>query len=456
MNLDMKKRQNLTFLAIVVITFLALIFSLPKNYHIKWQIGPFKIDRVISSPEIDISFGKFSFKRSLATKLGLDLQGGTHLVFEADMREIGKDDKEAAVEGVKNVIERRVNLFGVSEPVVQVAKVGESYRVIVELPGVEDIDKALSLIGKTAQLDFREEVVLPPEATMAAQLDPTILFGGKTGLTGRYLKKSQVVFDQNTSAVQVGLEFNNEGAKLFEEITRRNVGKRLAIFLDNFLISAPVVNEAIVGGKAVISGSFDLEAAKELSKQLNSGALPVPIRVIQQNTVGPTLGEVSVKKSVIAGLVGLFLVAFFMVGNYGRLGVLAVFALIIYGLLSLSLFKIIPVTLTLPGIAGFILSIGMAVDSNILIFERIKEERRLGRPLAIAMELGFGKAWDSIRDANITTLITCFILFNPFDWGFLINSGAVRGFATTLAMGIFLSLFTGIIVTRTLVRLFYK
>lgn len=452
----MKNKQKLTFLIIVIITILAFIVSLPKNYHLKFQIGPVKVDRIISSPNIDIKLGQFTIKRDLTTKLGLDLKGGAHLVYEANMSQIEKGDRDVALEGVKNVIERRVNLFGVSEPLVQSSKVGESYRVIVELPGVEDINKALSLIGKTAQLDFREEASLPPEATAAAQLNPALLFSKETGLTGKFLKRSNVVFNQNTGSPQVSLEFNSEGAKLFEEITRRNVGKRVAIFLDNFLVSAPVVNEAITGGNAVISGTFSVDEAKELSKQLNAGALPVPVHVVEQSNIGPTLGEESVKKSIVAGLVGLSLVAFFMIGNYGRLGILATFALIVYGLLSLALFKFIPVTLTLPGIAGFILSIGMAVDSNILIFERIKEERRLGRPLSIAMELGFGRAWDSIRDANITTLLTCFILFNPFDWSFLITSGSVRGFATTLALGIFLSLFTGIIVTRTLIRLFYK
>lgn len=452
----MKNRQRVTFLIIIVITVLAFVASLPKNYHLKFQLGPIKVDRIISSPNIDVKIGQFIFKRDLTTKLGLDLKGGAHLVFELEMSQIEKVDRDMALEGVKNVIERRVNLFGVSEPLVQSSKVGDSYRVIVELPGVEDVNKALSLIGKTAQLDFREEALLSPEATAAAQLNPSLLFGKETGLTGKFLKRSNVVFDQNTGSPQVSLEFNGEGAKLFEEITKRNVGKRVAIFLDNFLVSAPVVNEAITGGNAVISGTFTVDEAKELSKQLNAGALPAPVHVVEQNNIGPTLGEESVRKSIIAGLVGLGLVAFFMIGNYGRLGILATFALMVYGLLSMSIFKLVPITLTLPGIAGFILSIGMAVDANILIFERIKEEKRLGRPNTIAMELGFGRAWDSIRDANITTLLTCFILFNPFDWSFLITSGSVRGFATTLALGILMSLFTGIIVTRTLVRLFYK
>lgn len=453
----MKNRHWKTFFIILLIGILSLFVSLPKNLPIKFTIGPLKVNQVISSPTIDFKLGPLILKNDLTTKLGLDLRGGTHLVFEADMKQITKEDKDASLEGVKNIIERRVNLFGVSEPVVQSSKVGESYRIIIELPGVEEIDKALSLIGKTAQLDFREEsATQSAEASPSALINPYLLFNKQTGLTGKYLKRSNVVFNQNTGEPQVSLEFNNEGAKMFEEITTKNVGKRVAIFLDNMLVSAPTVNEAITGGRAVISGSFTVDGAKELSRQLNAGALPVPIHVVEQSNVGPTLGEESIKKSVIAGLIGLGLVIFFMIGNYGKLGILATFALIEYSLITLALYKLIPVTLTLPGIAGFILSIGMAVDSNILIFERIKEEKRLGKPLAIAMELGFGRAWDSIRDANITTLITSFILFNPFDWGFLITSGSVRGFATTLALGIIISLFTGIVVTRTLVRLFYR
>lgn len=453
----MRNKPSKTLIFILLITFCALLISLPKKIDLKFQLGPLNIDRHLSLPVVNFKLGPFIIRNDIPTKLGLDLQGGSHLVFEANMSQIDAGDRDVALEGVKNIIERRVNLFGVSEPVVQSSKVGESYRIIVELPGIEDVNKALEMIGKTAQLDFKEETAtISAQATSSAALNPLILFNKETGLSGKYLKRSNVVFDQNTGAPQVSLTFNNEGAKLFEEITQRNVGKRVAIFLDNFLISAPVVNEAITGGNAVISGTFTTDEARELSKQLNAGALPAPVHVIEQSNIGPSLGEESVNKSIFAGIVGLGIVVFFMIGNYGRLGIIATGALIVYGLVSLMLFKLIPVTLTLPGIAGFILSIGMAVDSNILIFERIKEEKRLGRPLTQAMELGFGRAWDSIRDANIATLITSFILFNPFDWGFLITSGSVRGFATTLAIGIGMSLFTGIIVTRTLVRLFYK
>lgn len=455
----MRNKPVRVFIFILILTIIAALISLPKNFPLRLKLGPLKINQVINSPSFDFKIGPLIVKNNLETKLGLDLRGGSHLVFEADMSQIAPNDRDISLGGVKDVIERRVNLFGLSEPVVQSAKVGESYRVIVELPGVEDLNQALERIGKTAQLDFREEnatIASQLAATTSGTINPLLLFSKETGLSGKYLKRSNVVFNQNTGQPQVGLTFNDQGAKLFEEITRRNVGKRVAIFLDNSLVSAPVVNEAISGGNAVISGSFTVDEAKTLSKQLNAGALPAPIHVVEQNTIGPTLGEESVRKSVVAGFIGLGLVIFFMIGNYGRLGILATFALIVYSLVSLMLFKLIPVTLTLPGIAGFILSIGMAVDANILIFERIKEEKRLGKPIKLAMELGFGRAWDSIRDANVTTLITSFILFNPFDWNFLITSGSVRGFATTLALGIGMSLFTGIIVTRTLVRIFYK
>lgn len=444
----MKNKVFSTFIIILVITFVSLVIDLPKNYHLAVKNKYITIDRVISSPTINIGLGNMRFQRDLAPKFGLDLKGGSHLLLEADMSAIAQGDRESALESAKGVIERRVNLFGVSEPLVQSSIIEDSYRIIVELPGVEDINSALSLIGTTAQLSFKEVAVDPNNASSSAMLD--------TPLTGAFLKRSQVVFDQNTGRPQVGIEFNTEGSKMFGDITTRNVGKQVAIFLDQDLVSAPVVNEPITGGNAVISGEFTIEAAKQLSSQLNAGALPVSVSVVGQTNIGPTLGEQSIRQSIIAGFIGLGLVVFFMIGNYGRFGIVATVALFIYTLISIAIYKLIPITLTLPGIAGFILSIGMAVDSNILIFERIKEEKREGRSIAIAMELGFGRAWDSIRDANVATLLTAFILFNPFDWNFLITSGSIRGFATTLAIGIFIGLFTGIVVTRTLMRLFFK
>jgi len=276
------------------------------------------------------------------------------------------------------------------------------------------------------------------------------------GLTGKDLKRATVTFDTTTGSPEVGLQFTSEGGKKFGDVTRRLVGKPLGIFLDDAPITIPVVKQEIIDGQAVINGTFTQDEAKNLALQLNAGALPVPVSVVEKSTVGATLGQTSVEKSVYAGSVGLVIVAIFMIAQYGWLGLLADMALVVYGLLTFAIFRSIPITLTLPGIAGFILSIGMAVDSNILIFERFKEEKRAGRPWKVAMELGFGKAWDSIRDANFTTLITCAILYNPGNWEFLPSSGMVRGFAVTLFIGVLASLFTGIIVTRTFVRVLYK
>ncbi len=399
----------------------------------------------IASIFIDIPPGPTLLKRELVIKQGLDLAGGTHLVFQAEVKGIPAEDRQSAIEAAKNNIERRVNFFGVSEPVIQTSKTGEDYRLIVELPGIKEIDRAIDLIGSTAQLEFWEQ----KEATPSAGFIPT-------DLTGKDLKRSQVQFDQNTGQPVVSLEFSPEGGKKFADITSRNVGKLVAIFLDQRMVSSPVVEEPITSGDAIIRGDFTIDEAKDLSIKLNAGALPVPIKIIEQRNIGATLGQESVQKSLKAGLVGLLMVVFFMGAYYGRLGILADLALIIYGLITLALYKLIPVTLTLPGIAGFILSVGMAVDANILIFERMKEEIRSGKPLGVSMELGFGRAWDSIRDANTCTLITCFILFNPFNFSFLNVSGMVRGFALTLGLGIFISLFTGIVVTRTLLRVFYR
>ena len=442
----MISRRYLLWL-IVVLTFIAVLVDLPAKLPLKFDKWGLKVDQEISRPKVNFQVGNFRVFRDLEIKQGIDLAGGSHLVFQAEMGEIGAEDRDSALEAAKENIERRINLFGLAESLVQTSKLGENYRLIVELPGVTDVNQAVDLIGQTAQLDFRE---LSQEATEAA----TLADYQKTDLTGKNLNKAQAQFDPNTGEPIVGLEFNDEGAKEFGEITGRNVGKPVAIFLDELPITIPLVNEEITSGKAVITGEFTVDEAKLLATQLNAGALPVPIKVVEQRNIGATLGAESVRKSIQAGLIGLVMVILFMAAYYGWLGILADVGLIIYGLITLMLYKLIPVTLTLPGIAGFILSVGMAVDANILIFERMKEEVRAGRSRPIAMELGFGRAWDSIRDANVATLITCFILFNPFDWSFLNTSGMVRGFALTLGLGVLLSLFTGIIVTRTILRTF--
>ncbi|OQA93920.1 MAG: preprotein translocase subunit SecD [Microgenomates group bacterium ADurb.Bin219] len=444
------KRKNNLFWLVIFLTGLAIFIDLPEEFKLKGRVGSREINWQLKKPEFKFKIGSKEFKKDLKIVQGLDLQGGTHLVFEAQMQSVPETEKATALEAAKVNIERRINYFGVSEPLIQTAKVGDSHRIVVEIAGVKDINQAIDLVGKTAQLEFWEE---NPDQEAASKSGELFL---KTDLTGKDLTRSSVQFDQQTGQPVVSLEFSAEGGNKFEKITERNIGKIVAIFLDGMPVSTPRVEEKITGGSAVIRGEFDVNEAKKLSIQLNAGALPVPIKIIEQKNIGATLGEESIRKSITAGLVGILLVILFMWLVYGRLGILANLALIIYGLWTLALYKIIPITLSLPGIAGFLLSIGMAVDSNILVFERMKEETRSGKPLPVAMELGFGRAWDSIRDANITTLITAFILYNPFNWGFLNNSGMVRGFSLTLVLGTALSLFTGIVVTRTLIRVFYR
>lgn len=419
----------------------------------------------LNLPEIPLNFitiPKFKLpKREFNLKKGLDLQGGTHLVLKADMSSVDKANIPQALESSKEIISRRVDLYGVTEPVIQTSSTQNDYRIIVDLPGIDDVNQAINLIGQTAQLDFRED-----QATDSADINYaspsaiTRVFGfTSTGLTGKDLKKASVQFSQVQGATAnqpvVILEFTSEGKDLFANITTRNLNRPVTIFIDNQLLTAPIVNQVITDGQAVISGSFTSESASQLSIMLNAGALPVPIKVVEQKNISPALGQNSITKSVTAGLIGLGLVMLFMVLYYGFNGLIANLALLIYGLLTLTIYKLIPITLTLPGIAGFILSVGMAVDANILIFERLKEELRDGRPFSIALELGFGRAWDSIKDANIATIITSLVLINPLNASFLNTSGMVRGFALTLFIGVLISLFTGVIVTRTLMRVFY-
>ncbi len=393
---------------------------------------------------------------NLPFRLGLDLQGGTHLVYEADLSNIEKSKYTESMDGVRDVIERRVNLFGVTEPLVQVDTVGSHYRLIVELAGVKDIHQAIAMIGETPALDFREErpasetqqildyyKSLPPEQQKTFAEDP---YYKPTGLTGKYLTSATLEFDQTTNTPQVSLVFDTEGAKAFEEITGRNVGKKVAIFLDNAPISIPTVNEAIAGGRAQITGQFTYEEAKQLAQRLNAGALPVPIKLINQQSIGASLGEKSLKQSLLAGLIGILAVALFMLLWYRLPGLMAVVALILYTGMVLAIFKLIPVTLTLAGIAGFVLSIGMAVDANILIFERLKEELRWGKSLGGAIDEGFARAWTSIRDSNVSSLITCLVLF----W---LGTSIIKGFALTLAIGILVSMFSAIFVTRNFLKL---
>jgi len=396
--------------------------------------------------KISLKSIKINFETPLKLKLGLDLQGGTHLVYEGNLKDIPNEAKNDAMASVRDVIERRVNAFGVSEPLVQVS--GEN-RIIVELPGVKDINEAIKLIGQTPFLEFREENPNPPAATPDANGQVSLAVDQMflpTNLSGKEFKRATLDFDQNTNVPQIALQFDAEGTKKFSDITTRNVGKRVAIFLDGQVLSAPTVQTAITDGRAVITGQFNVQEAKELVTRLNSGALPVPIQLIQQENVGATLGLVSVRKSVAAGIIGFIIIALFMIIYYRLPGLLAVIALTIYTFLALAIFKIFGITLTLAGIAGFILSIGMAVDANILIFERMKEELRRGKNMDLAVEDGFNRAWLSVRDSNFSSLITTFILA-------YFGTSIIRGFAITLSIGILVSMFTAITVTRTFLRM---
>ncbi|MBP3924748.1 protein translocase subunit SecD [bacterium] len=371
------------------------------------------------------------------TKLGLDLVGGSRLTLQAETtKEIAKITPEV-MGRLQFAIESRINKLGVAETVVQQA--GED-KLIVEIPAVTDLKEAKAFLGETAQLEFKKPGVSKDGEEI--WLD--------TGLTGKDLSKSTLSTD-NAGQWVVGLEFNGEGAKKFAELTKSLVGKQMAIFFDGELQSAPRVNEAIYGGHAQISGGesgFEYSEAQRMVNLLNAGALPVPAKIIEENTVGPTLGADSIAKSKVAGMIGLGLVMLFMIMYYRVPGVIADIALVIYSLILFALFKAIPVTLTLAGIAGFILSIGMAVDANILIFERTKEELRAGRNLFTAINSGFDRAFTSIFDSNMTTIITCVILY-------FLGTSIVKGFALTLALGVMVSMFSAITITKNFMHLVF-
>jgi protein-export membrane protein SecD len=387
-------------------------------------------------------------------KLGLDLNGGTELVYSADTSKLASSEISDAMNTLRDVIERRVNAFGVAEPIVQVEKVGfgiagdASNQLVVDLPGVTNVKDAVAMIGKTPSLEFRLE---NPALTDKEKADPELTANKAfitTGLDGRYLSKSALEYDQTTGQSVVSLQFNTEGADKFAELTKNNIGKVLAIFLDGDLKSMPVIRDEIRNGKAVISGGFTGSAgraeAKTLVNNLNLGALPLPIELISTQTVGATLGQAATKAAVYAGILAFILISIFMILFYRLPGLIAVIALAIYTAINLAIFKLLPVTLTAPGIAGFILSVGMAVDANILIFERMKEEMNRGRELGDAVKEGFHRAWLSIRDSNTSSLITACILF------MFSSTALVKGFALVFAIGVLVSMFTAITATRTM------
>ena len=382
-------------------------------------------------------------------KLGLDLSGGTHLVYKADISQVAKGDISAAMSSLRDTIERRVNLFGVAEPLVQVEQGGtfgdqNEQRLIVELPGVTDVNEAIKRIGQTPILEFKllKKSQIPQGE---AQMSEVAGLFTPTGLTGRQLKRADVKFDQNfQNKAIVGLTFNDEGSDLFAKITRENQGDLLGIFLDNTLLEAPYIKEEITGGQAVITGDFSVDQAKQIVRDLNYGALPMPINLLSTETVGATLGDQAVKDAILAGSIAFALVAGFLLLWYRVPGLVAVFGLSIYTVLNLIIFKLIPVTLTAAGIAGFILSLGMAVDANILIFERMKEERKKGKSLNDAAHEGFHRAWNSIRDSNLSSIITAVILY------YFASTPMIKGFALVFAIGVLVSMFSAITASRTL------
>ncbi len=427
----MQKNAGLYLTLIVLVAVLAGFFIYPSSPLAKWR----------------------------PWRLGLDLVGGSHLVYNVDLSNIPDSDKDSVVNGLRDVIERRVNLFGVSEPQVFTAKSGGQSQLIVELAGIKNVGDAIKQIGETPLLDFREVRLKPASSTASENGTSSVNLDLSsdveyipTQLTGRYISSAQISFNPTTQAPEVALQFNDEGAKLFEEITERNAGKPLCIFLDNNLngsTDCPIVQGKISGGKAVISGKFSLQEAKSLVERFNAGALPAPITLVDQLTIDPSLGSHSLQKAMIAGAIGTGLVMLFMIVYYGMFGVFASLALLIYSILTLAVFKLVPVTMTLAGAAGFIITIGMAVDANILIFERIKEERKRGISAGAALHEGFQRAWPSIRDSNTSTAITAVILY-------FLTSSFVKGFALTLLIGVIISMFSAITTTRLFLTVFSK
>lgn len=457
-NLPMSWLKNDYFrLGLIIGLFIvSTLIALPK-VPIKFDIGALHVNTQVGGYYLNF-FGDKVVLDLTDYKKGLDLEGGVKIVLRADMSKIPELDRASALDSAREIIDRRVNYLGVAEPYIVPVRVGDEYRIVVEIPGVDDLDAALNLVGSTAQITFKE---LSPESPWdGTQYEQYYVSPGSwtdTGLTGSDLRGADLVYSQpnngfsrGATSPQIQLRFSNDGRKKFSEIAKKNVNKPIGIFLDDSPVplSMPVVSAEFANGVVddpVISGNFDVETAKNLTLQIRAGALPVSVEVLQQEKVGATLGYDSVKASFKAGLIGFAFIIIFMFVLYGKLGLIADFALILYALIVLSIFKVVPVVLTLPGIAGFLLSIGMAVDANILIFERTNEELRAGRPRSLAIKLGFERAWSSIRDSNVSSLITAAILF-------YLGTGSIRGFAVTLFIGIIVSLFTAIFVVETLIK----
>jgi protein-export membrane protein SecD len=447
----MERRTIISFVLILLLAAVA-IYGVVSQQHPAWLTN--------------LLFWQPEATRNLDFQLGLDLQGGLQVLMVADLAE-GQTLDSQAMETARRIVEKRVNALGLTEPVVQIQG---TERIVVEIPGIENPAQAVDTIRETALLEFAEP---PADVTLqmiyaleSAQIPISTTYGMteeaiqaqsvmtdsplfKTVMTGADLANAFVNRDDQTSQPVVAIEFQSEATDLFSEYTSAHLGQNLCIVLDKQIISCPRIDSAIPNGKAVIQGSFTYDTANQLAVQLQYGALPIPLKIESYKAIGPSLGAISVEKSVRAGIVGLAVVFLFMLIYYRLNGLAADLALGLYVVLNLLLYKVVPVTLTLPGIAGFLLSVGMAVDANILVFERMKEELRHGRSLARAAEAGFSRAWTSVRDSNIATLITCAILF---IFGDAFAASLVKGFAITLALGTFINLFTAIVVTRTLIR----
>jgi preprotein translocase subunit SecD len=444
------RNRNVWLVGIVLLIAFSLWVDLSKNIVI---YNPFK-----DTPLVD---------RNVTTKLGLDLRGGLQALLEAD---VPADTVVTAEEltNAKNILQNRANALGVSEISMQTAG---NRRIVAEFPGVTNPEEVVAALKQTALLEFVDMgstpvaagttiktdfgVTSPVAAPTTAPAAPTDTAAAPTTtpadtvyhtvMTGAGLQTASVSRSK-TGQYQIAFSLKGDATSLFGDYTTTHVNQYLAIVLDKQVISAPVIQSPITSGEGVITGSFTQAEAQTLAIQLRSGALPIPVKVVESRTVGATLGEESIRKSVLAGIVGMIVVVLFMGFNYSLPGIIADLALICYAIFTLMLFKLIPVTLTLPGIAGFILSVGMAVDANVLIFERLKEELRAGRNLRQAIDLAWSRAWSSIRDSNTSTLITCAILF---IFGNTFGASMVKGFSVTLALGVLVSLFTAIIVTRT-------
>jgi len=404
--------------------------------------------------------GYFALGTTKPFSYGLDLSGGTRLTYSTDTSQISEMEIKGAMNVLKQTIEKRINIFGVSEPIITIEN---QDRLAVELPGVTDVEAAIKSIGATPLLEFRLEkkdtqtkmAVLNLEENKTLEQIKTEIYNAyeASGLTGGQLERASVVFGQQMAASispVISLNFNEEGSKLLAEITKNNIGKQMAIFLDGNILSAPVIQSEIISGEGQITGDFTPEEARDLVQNLNFGALPLPINLVETNTVGPSLGQETLNSGTKALVIAFGLIFIFMVSFYRLYGFVAAISLAGYVLLTLFVFKYLPVTLTASGIAGFILSLGMAVDANVLIFERIKEEKKSGKKGAEAITDGFNRAWPAIRDGNFTSIIAAIILF----W--MSDAAVVKGFALVFGLGVIISMVTAVSLTKNILLSFTK